>query len=490
VKKILGMCGLLLIVLLVIVLVRTWMFSTSDGISVPQVFVDIDREAVAAHMQKSITFKTVSTGDERTQDYGPFLEFVDWVKETYPGVQQTIALEMIAEHTMLYKWQGSNPNLKPIMLTGHYDVVPVVSGSESDWNYPPFAGTVADGYVWGRGAMDDKSGVIVMLEAAALLVKEGFVPERTVYLSFGHDEEIGGVAGAKGVTERLKSEGVQLAWSIDEGSFILDGVMPGFDKPIASINVAEKGSMTLDLIAHGPGGHSSMPAAEVSIDILAQALVNLRKHPVPGGLEGVSAETFEGIARSGSFGLRLLVANQWLFGGLLEQQLAANSRAADAMLRTTTAPTIINAGVKTNVIPPTAAAAVNFRLHPRDTPESVKAHVIAAIDDTRVDVDFRGDGMSAKASAVSSRDSDGYQTIGSVARQVFGDIIVVPGLTVGGTDSKHYSQVADDSYRFQYMRVTSDDLAGFHGTNERVTIDNLVKGTSAYYLLIKKAASR
>ncbi|MEH6558660.1 MAG: M20 family peptidase [Oceanicoccus sp.] len=489
-KKILSVCGLLLIVLLVIVLVRTWLFSASDSVSVPQVSINIDREAVTAHMQQAIRFKTVSTGDQRTQDYDPFLEFVDWVKETYPRVQQTIALEMIADHTMLYKWQGSNPNLKPIMLTGHYDVVPVVSGSEGDWNYPPFAGMVADGYVWGRGAMDDKSGVIVMLEAAALLAREGFVPERTVYLSFGHDEEIGGVAGARGVTEQLKSEGVQLAWSIDEGSFILDGVMPGFDKPIASINVAEKGSMTLDLVAHGPGGHSSMPEAEVSIDILAKALVNLRKHPIPGGLEGVSAETFEGIARNGSFGLRLLVANQWLFGGVLERQLAASSRAADAMLRTTTAPTIINAGVKTNVIPPTATAAVNFRLHPRDTPESVKAHVIAAIDDKRVDVDFRGDGMSAQASTVSSRDSDGYQTIGSVARQVFGDIIVVPGLTVGGTDSKHYSQVADDSYRFQYMLVTSDDIAGFHGTNERVTIDNLVKGTSAYYLLIKEAASR
>ena len=194
----------------------------------------------------------------------------------------------------------------------------------------------------------------------------------------------------------------------------------------------------------------------------------------------------EGIARNGSFGFRMLFANQWLFGWFIEKELA-NSGSMNAMIRTTTAPTILKAGIKTNVLPPTATAAVNFRLHPRDTPESVKAHTIAAINDDRVDVAIRG-GVAGLASEVSSRDSDGYQTIARVARQAFGDVIVVPGLTVGGTDSKHYSQVADDSYRFQYMVVEPGDIAGFHGTDERVAIDNLVKGTAAYYLLMKEAA--
>ena len=230
-----------------------------------------------------------------------------------------------------------------------------------------------------------------------------------------------------------------------------------------------------------------MPERELAVDILARALVNLRKHPIPGGLEGVSAETFDGLARYGPFALRLLVANRWLFGSILERQLSGNAQ-TNALLRTTTAPTLLKAGVKTNVISPTATATVNFRLHPRDTPEAIKAHVVAAIDDERVEVDFRGDGISALASGVSSTDSDGYKVIAKVARQVFGDIVVVPGLTMGGTDSKYYSQVADDSYRFQYMMVGPEDVAGFHGTNERVSIDNLVRGTSGYYLLMKQAA--
>jgi carboxypeptidase PM20D1 len=478
--------GYLMIALCALLLIRTLMFTAGDEPSVEQIAVEVDEAEVTLHMVEAITFKTVSTGDPATQEYEEFSGFTDWVVATYPAVNSALTLEMIAEHTMLYTWRGTNPALKPILLTAHYDVVPVVPGSEGDWSHPPFQGAIADGYVWGRGAMDDKSAVIVMLEAATLLAQEGFSPERTIYLSFGHDEEIGGFVGAKGVMEHLKAQSVQLAWSLDEGSFIISNVVPGIDRPVASINVAEKGSVTLDLIAHGPGGHSSMPAAEVSIDILAQALVNLRKHPVPGSLDGVSAEMMEGIARNGSFGFRMLFANQWLFGGLIEKELA-KSGSMNAMVRTTTAPTILKAGIKTNVLPPTASAAVNFRLHPRDTPESVRAHTIAAIDDDRVDVEIRG-GVGGLASEVSSWDSDGYQTIARVARQAFGDVIVVPGLTVGGTDSKHYSQVADDSYRFQYMVVEPDDIAGFHGTDERVAIDNLVKGTAAYYLLMKEAA--
>lgn len=487
-KKLFLLCVTLLVIAAAVILLRAVLFSSDPGTPVAVKTVEVDAARVSRHISQAITFRTVSTGDPQSQDYAPFEAFVDWLKSAYPQVHREIPLSMVAKHTLLYKWQGSNPALKPILLTGHYDVVPIVPGTEGDWQYPPFSGTVTDEHVWGRGAMDDKSGVIVMLEAATLLLKENFTPERTVYFSFGHDEETGGNLGARGVTEKLQTEGVQLAWSIDEGSFIMQDMMPGMSQPMANINVAEKGSMTLDLVAHAAGGHSSIPANEVATDILAKALVRLRENPVPGGLDGLSGETVEGFARNGPFAFRLLAANQWLFGALLEKQLSANSF-TNALIRTTTAPTMLSAGIKSNVIPPTATATVNFRLHPRDTPESVKAHVIAAIDDQRVSVSMHRGGLSALASTVSSRDSEAYHLIARVARQVFGDIAVVPGITVGGTDSKHYSKVADNAYRFQYMLTGPDDIAGFHGTNERVSIDNLIKGTSAYYLLIKQGAA-
>ena len=208
---------------------------------------------------------------------------------------------------------------------------------------------------------------------------------------------------------------------------------------------------------------------ETSVDILAQALVRLRQHPVPGGLDGLSGEMFDAIAREGSFLYRMLFANKWLFGRLIEAQLA-NSGAMNAMIRTTTAPTILAAGIKTNVIPPTAKASVNFRLHPRDTVEGVTQHVKNAIADDRVDVVAQSSHRSV-ASQVSSRDSAGYKLISRVTRKIYGDVLVVPGLTIGGTYSKHYSKVADDSYRYQMMVVGPEDIAGFHGTNERVSIE-------------------
>jgi carboxypeptidase PM20D1 len=487
-KKLFGLIGVSVLAVAGLILVRAMMFIAEPVQGVPRVGVEVDEATVTAHMVDAIRFETVSVAVEQTPDYTPFAEFVAWVKATYPEVQANLALEMVADFTMLYQWQGSDVDLEPILLAAHYDVVPVVPGSEGDWKHPPFAAEISDGYVWGRGAMDDKSAVVVMLEATTMLLKEGFQPKRTIYFSYSHDEERGGPLGAAGVTALLKERGVQLAWSLDEGSFIIEGMIPGSEKPVAMINVAEKGGVTLDLVARGAGGHSSMPAPETALDILAKALVNLRKHPVPGGLDGLSGELFDGFARNGSFAYRMLFANKWLFGGLIEKQLAA-SGVLDAMIRTTTAPTILKAGIKTNVIPPTALASVNFRLHPRDTPESVRDHVIAAIDDDRVTVTMQA-AHQRLASEVSSTESEGYQMIEYVVRQFFGDIVVVPGLTVGGTDSKHYGKVADDSYRFQYMLVGPDDIAGFHGTNERVSIDNLVKGSGAYYLLMKEAAGK
>ncbi|MEH6585881.1 MAG: M20 family peptidase [Halioglobus sp.] len=482
--------GAALILLLIgVLVVNTVRFAPVQGEPVTRVQVPVDAQLITTHMAQAIRIPTIATGDDATQEYDSFREFIAWAQQTYPLVYSSMTLQMIAEHTILLRWQGSNSTLKPILLTGHYDVVPVVAGSEGQWKHPPFSGDVAEGYVWGRGALDDKSGVIVMYEAATLLLQQGFQPERTVYFSFGHDEETGGRVGAAGVASYLKAQGVQLAWTIDEGSFVVEDAVPGIDTPVASINVAEKGSVTLELVASGPGGHSSMPEAELAIDILAQALVNLRQHPLPGGLEGLSAESFDIMGRHLPFGPRLLMANRWLFGPLLESQLSKEAR-IDALLRTTTAPTLLRAGIKSNVIPPAATAIVNFRLHPRDTAEGVVTHVVAAINDERVTVRITGDGMSSPPSGISSRDSEGYRTISRVVRQIYGDVVVTPGMTVGGTDSKHYGKVSDDTYRINLMKITPADVSGFHGKNERIAIDNLVTGTGAYYQLIKEATGR
>jgi len=201
-------------------------------------------------------------------------------------------------------------------------------------------------------------------------------------------------------------------------------------------------------------------------------------------MDGIAGEVFDSLARHMSFDRRALFANQWLFGPLIEWVLA-KSPPTDAMLRTSTAPTMLSGSVKENVLPIEATATVNFRVHPRDTPDAVIARVTKVIADERIKVTaLRAD----PASRVASVDSLGYRAIETAARRAFGDVVTAPGLTLAGTDSKHYEKVSDNAYRFNPMKITPPDLTGIHGTNERISLDNLVRATRFYIELMKDGA--
>lgn len=482
-KKVIGIAGAVVLILGIVIVVRTLLAGRSSVEATP-VEIGLDEYALAERLSEAIRFETISPNPPASIDPEPFRRYIEWLEAAYPLVHERLSLERIADLSLLYTWRGSDAEAAPILITAHYDVVPVNPESVPDWTHPPFAGEVADGYVWGRGALDDKGAMIAILEAATLLLEEGFTPGPTVYLAFGHDEEIGGDEGAAGIAEHLREQGVQLAWSLDEGSFLIRGVYPGVDVPVASINVAEKGYITLDLVARGEGGHSSMPPAETAVGTLARALVRLQDAPMPGGISGVTGDSLDALAGHMPFGLRLLFANRWLFGGLLESQLGS-SGAANATLRTTIAPTMLEGSIKENVLPTEAIGTVNFRLHPRDSAEDVMEHVTRVIGDERVEVRVRRAGR--EASSVSSAESSGYEIIGRSLAEVFGPIAVIPGLTIGGTDSRHYGSVADDAYRINPMVVGLEDTAGFHGTNERLSLENLAQGTRAYAQIIRNA---
>ncbi|MBT4522513.1 MAG: M20/M25/M40 family metallo-hydrolase, partial [Halieaceae bacterium] len=248
------------------------------------------------------------------------------------------------------------------------------------------------------------------------------------------------------------------------------------------INIAEKGWVSLDVIASGVGGHSSIPPPKTAVGKLAEAIVRIQESPLPGGLSDVTAQMLDGLAPSLPFYQRVIVANRWLFGGLLEQMLGASAM-ANASMRTTIAPTMLKASLKENVLPIEAVARVNLRLHPRDTPESVLKHFEVVLEDHR-DIELkivRG----SNASPIASTTGEGYQAIAINLQRVFGETLVVPGITVGGTDSKHYGEVSDNAYRFIPMLVSPDDLTGFHGTNERISVDNLAGAVQFYLSLIQ-----
>ena len=368
-----------------IVLVRTLLHTPVDVPAVEPQTISVDEAAIAEHLAEAIRFRTVSHQRADEFEADQFEGFIAWAEATYPEVHQTMDLSRHGNYTLLYRWRGRDATLAPILLTAHYDVVPVIPGSEADWRHPPFAGVIDDDIIWGRGALDDKSAVVAQFEAATHLLRAGFEPQRTIYFSSGHDEEIGGSQGAGSVTSHLAAQGVQLAWSLDEGSFLFDGLLPGVEPLLAAINVAEKGSVTLQVVALSAGGHSSMPPKQTAVGILARAIIKLEDNPVPGGLSGLGAQMFDTASRHMSFTYRMLFANQWLFGAILEERLSAVNF-SNAMLRTTTAPTMLTGSVKVNVLPIEAIATANFRVHPRDTVASVVAHVRSVVQSENVEV--------------------------------------------------------------------------------------------------------
>ena len=226
-----------------------------------------------------------------------------------------------------------------------------------------------------------------------------------------------------------------------------------------------------------------MPPRQTAVGILAEAITRLEDNPVPGGLSGLSGQMFDTASRYMPFGYRMLFANRWLFNHMIETQLS-NVVFANAMLRTTTAPTMLSGSVKTNVLPIEAVATVNFRVHPRDSVEDVIRHVRSVVENDAVSVRVpTGGGLAA--SEVSDWNSPGFKVVEQALRQTYGELVVTPGLMIAGSDTRHYGKVADNAFRFNPMIVTQADLTGFHGTNEKISVENLAQGVRTYMQIIR-----
>jgi carboxypeptidase PM20D1 len=482
-KKLLILFFAILTALLLAALFRTIMHTAVQAKPTEGEVILIDEIRAIENLAESIKFQTISYQEKEKFPQEEFNYFIEWAAKTYPEFHQALTLEKLG-HSLLFKWKGSDVTLSPILFEGHYDVVPIIPGTEDLWDEMPFSGTISNNRIWGRGALDDKSGVIGLMEAATYLIKNNFQPTRTVYFGFGHDEEIGG-GGAALITEKLREQGIQLHWSLGEGSFVNRGFFPGVDKLIAPINVAEKGIMNLLIVAKADGGHSSTPPSRTAVTLLAEALMKLEKEPLPGSLEGLSAVMFDEVSKHMPFSYRFLFANRWLFGGIIESQMSS-SPVINAMIRTTTAPTMLNGSIKSNVLPIEASALINFRLHPRDTIESVTDHVRSVVGSEEVEVRSLG-GM--EASGISSWNSPGFEIVATSLNKVYGDVISVPGLMIAASDTRHYSKIADNSFRFNPFSIVPEDMTGFHGTNESIDIDSFVAGIKTYVEIIREGSS-
>jgi len=443
------------------------------------------KEKAALNLSESIQFKTISYQDRTKLNTGEFKGFHEFLEKTYPLIHEKLTKEIVSDFSLLYTWEGSDSGAKPIALTAHMDVVPIADGTINDWTHPPFDGRIEDGYIWGRGSMDCKCFLIAIMEAVEGLLAEDYVPRRTIYLAFGHDEEIGGAEGAIHIASLLQSRGVDAEYVIDEGGFIVDGRKAmGVKKPIAAVGISEKGYLTLELVVEAEGGHSSMPPPHTAIGILATAIHRLERKPFPARLEGASFKMFKYLKPELPFYLRIVLNRMWLFGGIVKAVMSRNS-AANAMIRTTIATTIIEAGAKENVLPQTARAVINFRLLPGDSVDYVVSRVRKTVNDHRVTI--KTTGTSYEASEETDDNSKGFEILSRTIRELFPETVLAPFLVLGYTDSRQYSRISRCILRFGPLRVGPDDQERAHGTDERISEDNFKELLSFYDRIIRNS---
>ena len=439
----------------------------------------------AERLAGSLRIRTISSEDPAAFDADAFGTLHAYLHTAFPRVHTQLRRETVGTHSLLYTWPGSDVSLKPILLIGHLDVVPVETDAVETWQQDPFSGRIVDGFIWGRGAIDNKAAVLGTLEAVEMLLAEEFRPVRTVYLAYGHDEEVGGSAGARQIAALLKARGIELEMVLDEGGVIGDGILPGIAEPVALVGIAEKGFVTIELSTRVAGGHSSLPPRQSAVGILGGAVARLEQNPMAARLEGPTRQLFDRIGPGFPPLQRAAFANLWLTAPLVLRRLE-ESPSTNAMVRTTTAPTIFQAGTKDNLLPSYASAIINFRILPGDTVATVVDHVRRAVDDSRVQVTTVGR-FSAEPSAVSSTDSESFRTLERTIRSVVPDAVVAPYLVVVVTDARYYSGLTRNVFRFLPLRLTARDLERMHGIDERIGVNEYETAIRTYRQLVIEA---
>lgn len=438
--------------------------------------VDINPASAAKKLSGAVKIKTIGYDDISKTDMKAFRDFAAYLQKSFPGVHRVMKREVINGASLLYRWKGKDQAKKPALFCAHMDVVPVEQGTDPDWKYPPFSGTIAGDAVWGRGTQDIKNQLVTLLEAAELMIRQKFVPDRDIYFAFGHDEETRRYDGADVIAAKLKERGIAFEYVLDEGGCVIDNGVAGISRPVAFIGIAEKGFVNIKITTKGEGGHSSMPPEHTAAGIAGLAVAMLEKHKRPLKLTSSVREMFRALSPAMGFASRLFLENLWIFAPLFKRVFAKTPSGA-AFLRTTMAPTMLEGSGAPNVLPLNASAVVNARILHGETSQSLKAYIEKVIGDKTVTVEMN---QVYEPSRVSPVDSYGYRSTACVIRTLWPEAVIAPYLVVGGTDGRKYEELTDCVYRFTPMRLENSEMKQMHGTNEHISIKNLEDAVRFY----------
>ncbi|MCA9157550.1 MAG: M20/M25/M40 family metallo-hydrolase [Planctomycetales bacterium] len=474
-----------------------WRFPSQQIALAPLPKLKLDEAEVLSRFQGAIRIPTISISMARMSEEGVHQQFRHYIETTFPTLHSAPFLVRTGTEfgdalnpSVLLEWPGQDPSLGGILVMSHSDVVPIEEDSLDQWSHAPFGGDVDESYIWGRGTLDCKHGLMAILEALSLLAAEDFQPQRTIYFAMGHDEEILGREGNRKIAEWFRSRGRRIHSILDEGGCIFTE-FPGLDRPAALIGVAEKGYLEAEVTVHidsNQVGHASMPPGETAVSILATAIDRLQASPLPARIDGGLRDTIRFLGpEMPSLSSRIAMSNLWLCEPLVKHKLGAKP-SGNALLRSTVAPTMIEAGVRSNVLPAYAKATLNIRLLPGDSIEGVLAHLRNAVKDERVEVVALPN--AREASPVSSSDAEAFELIQKSAVEVFPDVVVAPFVLVGATDTVHYTDLCQNIYRFIPTRLSERDTKRFHGIDERIGRENYFDIVRFFHRYLSTAATK
>ena len=468
----------LIAVFFAVVLVRTLNFKPKAQSAVSQEEVTFDRDAAIDALAQLVRCKTISYSDHALEDDAEFEKMISLLPTLYPNVFKACSFDRLPDRGLLFKWPGKAPG-DPAIMMAHYDVVPV---NEENWDKPAFDAIIEDGCMWGRGTLDTKGTFNGVLFAADTLIAQGYQPEHDMYFAFSGGEEVSG-KGAPNIVDWFEKNGITPGIVVDEGGAVVENVFPGVKQPCAVIGIAEKGFMNVQFRNCSAGGHASSPKPHTPVGILSQACCDIESNPFDAHIEGPASQMFDTLGRHSTFLYRMIFANMWCFGWVIDLLGRKSGGEMNALIRTTVAFTQMQGSSARNVIPPEATMVANMRLNPADTVESAVETLKNIISNDAVEITVL---EGTNPSRVSRTDCEAWYKVSAAVLETWPGCIVSPYLMVACSDSRHYGRISDKVYRFSAMDLTSEERSTIHGNNEKVRLELITRAVEFYIRLMKK----
>ena len=468
----------LLAVFVGIVAARTVMFRPKPQPALTDETDPFDQEAAVDALAQLVRCKTISYNDHSLEDDAEFDKLIALLPTLYPRVFDVCSVQQLPDRALLLRWPGKNHG-DPAVLMAHYDVVPV---NEENWDKPPFAGIIEDGVLWGRGTLDTKVTFNGIFSAANYLISKGFQPENDIYFAFSGGEEVNG-KGAPNIVQYFMDHHIQPAMVVDEGGAVVENVFPGVSYPCGLIGIAEKGMMNVQYRTVSAGGHASAPKPHTPVGVLAAACKKVEDHPFKAHIQGPAAQMFDTLGRYSTLLYRVIFANMWCFGWVIDLLGKLSGGEMNALVRTTSAFTQMEGSSARNVIPPEARMVANMRLNPHDSVASALTYLKKTVKDPDVEITVL---ESFEPSPISETNCPAWNKVASAVANTWRGCVVAPYLMVQCSDSRHYGKLSNHVYRFSAMDLSAAERASIHGNNEKIRVETIGKAVEFYIRLMKQ----